>query len=347
MTAAFATTPFESAVANASSYAKTRASAVSAGSVLWAFTWQYSATNTCASVADDLGGTWVKAFGPTRAGTNNGASNASIYGWYCLNSAVGGSPTNGTVTATWSGSATGGIVIGEITGLAGGGALDAQVSGVVDGIVSDISFGVTPTLAQAVEAAVMLVVAPGSAGLSTPHSPFVADVAIDSFNFERAYRAITTTNAALDAGLTASANVTDVGGLMVFKDAASSTLTGGFDLADFVNSGAFATGALSQLSGGLTVDDFLLSGTLGLAPGRIDTEPFKNWAGTLLPGVTVPNVVFLKLDRTLPLALANQVTAGDGVMTITNAALVTGTYYIVVSYDATGANVGAELVLAT
>ena len=128
---------------------------------------------------------------------------------------------------------------------------------------------------------------------------------------------------------------------------ANSTATGNFDLDAFTLSGSFATGALSQLAGGVTMDDFALSGFLGLAPGRIDTQPFKNWAGALLPGVTVPNVVFLKLDRTLPLALVNQVTAGDGVMTITNAALVTGTYYIMVSYDATGANVGAELVLAT
>ena len=127
----------------------------------------------------------------------------------------------------------------------------------------------------------------------------------------------------------------------------SAGMTGGFTLDDFVLSGTFATGALSQLSGGLTLDDFALSGFLGLAPGRIDTQPFKNWSGTLLPGVTVPNVVFLKLDRTKPLDLANQTTAGDGVMTITNAALVTGTYYIMVTYDATGASVGAELVLAT
>jgi hypothetical protein len=127
----------------------------------------------------------------------------------------------------------------------------------------------------------------------------------------------------------------------------SAGMTGSFTFADLVLSGAFATGALSQLGGNLTLDDFVLSGTLGLAPGRIDTQPFKNWSGTLLPGVTVPNVVFLKLDRTLPLALINQVTAGDGVMTVTNAALVTGTYYILVSFDATGANIGAELVLAT
>lgn len=218
MTAAFATTPFERTTGNASSFAKTRASAVGAGSVLWAFTWQYNATNTCTGVSDDLGGTWVQAFGPTRAGTNNGASNASIYGWYKLNSAAGGTPTNGTVTATWSGAAAGGIVIGEVTGLAGGGALDAQVSALVDSTPADISFGVTPTLAQAIEAAVMFVVAPGSAGLTSPHSPFVVDSSIDSFNFERVYRAITSSTAAVDVGLTASAAVTDVGGAMFFKD---------------------------------------------------------------------------------------------------------------------------------
>lgn len=127
----------------------------------------------------------------------------------------------------------------------------------------------------------------------------------------------------------------------------SAGMTGSFTLEDFTFSGAFATGALSQLAGSITLDDFAMSGFLGLAPGRVDTQPFKNWSGTLLPGVTIPNVVFLKLDRTLPLALVSQVTAGDGVMTITNAALTTGTYYIMVSFDATGANIGAELVLAT
>lgn len=127
---------------------------------------------------------------------------------------------------------------------------------------------------------------------------------------------------------------------------AAGGMTGNFDLADMVLSGTFATGALSQLAGGITLDDFVLGGFLGLAPGRVDTAPFKNWSGTLLPGVTVPNVVFLKLDRSKPLDLANQTTAGDGVMTITNAALTPGTYYIMVSFDATGANIGAELVLA-
>lgn len=127
----------------------------------------------------------------------------------------------------------------------------------------------------------------------------------------------------------------------------ASDLTGGFTLADLVFSGTFATGALSQLAGGITLDDFLNGGVMGLAPGIVTTEPFKNWSGTLLPGVTVPNVVFLKLDRTTAVALVNQTTAGDGVMTVANAALVAGTFYIMVSFDATGASIGAELVQAT
>jgi hypothetical protein len=125
------------------------------------------------------------------------------------------------------------------------------------------------------------------------------------------------------------------------------TVTGGFTLADFVLSGSFATGALSQLSGNLTLDDFALAGFLGLAPGRVDTDPFKNWSGSLLPGITVPNVVFLRLDRSTALSLANRTTSGAGVMTVIDAALIPGVYYIMVSYDATGANIGAELVLAT
>ena len=125
------------------------------------------------------------------------------------------------------------------------------------------------------------------------------------------------------------------------------TLTDGFTLGDFVLSGAFATGALSQLSGGITLDNLAMSGFMGLAPGRVDTAPFKNWSGTLLPGVTVANVVFLKLDRTTALALTNQTTAGDAVMTVQNAALTPGTSYVMVSYSADGTAIGAELVLAT
>ena len=131
----------------------------------------------------------------------------------------------------------------------------------------------------------------------------------------------------------------------MFADA-SSDLGGNVSLGDFILSGDFATGALSQLAGGISLDDFVLGGVLGLAPGIVTTNPFKNWTGTLLPGISVPNVVFIKLDRTQALALTSQTTDGAAVMTITNASLVTGTDYIMVSFNADGTSIGAELVRA-
>jgi hypothetical protein len=122
--------------------------------------------------------------------------------------------------------------------------------------------------------------------------------------------------------------------------------TGSFTLDDFAFTGTLASAPASSLLGTLTLDNFVLSGTLGLLPGRVDTPPFKNWTGTLLPGVTVPNVVFLRLDRTTALALASQTTAGDAVMTVENAALVAGTSYVMVTYNADGTTAGAQLVVA-
>jgi len=125
------------------------------------------------------------------------------------------------------------------------------------------------------------------------------------------------------------------------------TLAGTITLDDFTLSGAFATGALSQLSGGITLDAFALSGVMGLAPGRIDSNPFKNWTGTLLPGVTIPKLVFMRLsDMVTVLTLTSQTTAGDGVLTVTNAALTPGTTYVVVCANADGSALGAEVYTA-
>jgi hypothetical protein len=102
----------------------------------------------------------------------------------------------------------------------------------------------------------------------------------------------------------------------------------------------------SSLLGTLTLDSFVLAGTLGLLPGRVDSPPFKNWTGTLLPGITVPNVVFLRLDRTTALALAGQATAGDAVLTVENAALISGNPYVMVAFSADGTVAGAQRVVA-
>jgi hypothetical protein len=127
---------------------------------------------------------------------------------------------------------------------------------------------------------------------------------------------------------------------------ASSELSGSFTLDAFAFTGTLASAPASSLLGSLTLDDFALSGTLGLLPGRVDSPPFKNWTGTLLPGTTVSNVVFLQLDRTTALALTNQTTAGDAVLTVENAALVSGVPYVMVTYNADGTVAGAQRVVA-
>jgi hypothetical protein len=64
----------------------------------------------------------------------------------------------------------------------------------------------------------MYVVAAQSAGLAAPHSGFAAAGAFDTYNYERAYTKVTTTNAPLDFGVSAAGNLAYVGGGMVFKD---------------------------------------------------------------------------------------------------------------------------------
>lgn len=273
MAAAFATTPFERTTANASSYSKARAANVGAGSVLVALTYQASATNTCTSVSDDLGNTWVKAFGPTRGSAS--VSNESIYGWYALNSAAGGSPTAGTITATWSGAADGGLIIAEITGLAGGGALDSYVSSAQSGTyagTNDFTFGSTSTLGQSVCAAVALTIQSTSAGLTSPYSPLVADSTIDYFNFERMFRAITSSNAAINYGHNASYTLAAAGGMMVFKDAAVNGFTAGATLGAVVASGSLQS-VMSGFTAGATLAAVLAGGNLGANPGTFTLGP--------------------------------------------------------------------------
>lgn len=212
--AAFATLPFEKTTGSSSTFVKVRGINVAAGSLLWCWTWQYNATNTCTGVADDINGAWVKAIGPQRSDAS--VQDAALYGWYKRNSVAGGSPTAGTVTATWSGSTNGGIIIGEITGLAGGGDLDQAVSAYIFGAQSAADIGVTAALAQAIEAAVQMIVT--SVGPGTPKVGWTADVAPDSFNFEKTAQQITSATTALDCGWAGAGTYHAAGAAMTFKD---------------------------------------------------------------------------------------------------------------------------------
>lgn len=96
--------------------------------------------------------------------------------------------------------------------------------------------------------------------------------------------------------------------------------------------GAFATASI-------TTDASTFSGSAGIAPGTINGDPICNASGSLLIGVTIPKVTFIKLsDMSIALAMTNQTTNGSGLLPITNAALVPGATYLRVF---AGADAGA------
>ena len=85
-----------------------------------------------------------------------------------------------------------------------------------------------------------------------------------------------------------------------------------------------------------------------LPPASLVTEGFRNYAGTLLTNTTIQNVLVHKIsDRSLVLSLADQVThATTGTLTLTDAALVGGTAYMVTAFNADGTVRGAQRVVA-
>lgn len=216
MAVAFATTTFEFSVgATASSYAKARGSNVAAGSLLFCFTVQSSATNVCNSITDTLGNTWLKAFGPIRAGA--GDSDDALYGWYAPNSPAGAN----TITANWSGSGVGGILIGEVTGLAGGGDLDKQ-SGVASTSSSFLfTIGTTGVLAQAAEAGVMFMdYAGGGPPTAVTGNNWTDGVRPGFFNLSVISYQITSATTSVNCTWDAFANgQAFAAGYMFFKDA--------------------------------------------------------------------------------------------------------------------------------
>lgn len=117
-------------------------------------------------------------------------------------------------------------------------------------------------------------------------------------------------------------------------------------LAGITASGTISSGA-STLSGDAVLAGITADGGLGLAPGVITSPVFKNWSGTLLTGLTIPKVAILKVsDMSTVLTLTDQTTNGSGVLSISNAALVPATQYLLVTCNADGTAFGCEPVTA-
>jgi len=124
----------------------------------------------------------------------------------------------------------------------------------------------------------------------------------------------------------------------------ASDLSGSFTAEDVTWPSGAISSIASSLTGTFNLDDVTWSGLLAPQSGTVATQAFKNDTGSLLVNFTVPKLAVLRLsDMTNLLTLTNQVTnPSTGVLTVSSPALVAGTDVLVVTSDATGANVGNQ-----
>ena len=265
----------------------------------------------------------------------------------------------GRATGTFLADGNGGLVLERCTLVANGAASAARSNFGGLGVVGCAFFGFTTDVSGALAAgsthnASSNGTVPGTSGQTDLASADFVNTTSGSEDYRRASGSTKLGN----TGTTVSGVTADFFGVSIpqgpapdigateFEEASGLVVTGSFTLDDFAFAGTIASAPASSLLGTLTLDNFVLSGTLGLLPGRVDSPPFTNWTGTLLPGITVPNVVFLRLDRTTALSLTSQTTAGDAVLTVENASLVSGVAYVMVTYNADGTVAGAQRVVA-
>ena len=114
------------------------------------------------------------------------------------------------------------------------------------------------------------------------------------------------------------------------------TFSGSITLDNAVAAGAFSSIA-SSLTGNVTLDDAVAAGVFGVAPGVLTITGIKNNTGSLLAGITLPNVVVIRRsDRAALLALTAQVINGSGALVIPSTALIPGTACQVVAFENDG-----------
>ena len=111
-----------------------------------------------------------------------------------------------------------------------------------------------------------------------------------------------------------------------------SALSGDVMLDDVIAAGTLSSSA-SDLSGGVVLDDVAPAGVLGVAPGVVTINAVRNENNGLQAGITIPYLTFQRMsDRSQALVLADQVTDGGGNIVVTNAALISGEWYVVTAW---------------
>ena len=115
-----------------------------------------------------------------------------------------------------------------------------------------------------------------------------------------------------------------------------------------VFAGSPGPGNSSQAALAVATDAAAFAGTAGTVPANLVTDPFKNNTGTLLPNLSGLTVAVLRMsDFALALVLTGRATNGAAVLSINSGSITAGVTYLVVTRDAAGTAVGAEVATAS
>lgn len=128
----------------------------------------------------------------------------------------------------------------------------------------------------------------------------------------------------------------------------AAALGGNVDVSAAVAAGTIATSP-SDLGGNVTADAAVAAGSMGSQPGTVTTDPLRDkFTGALLAGATVPKIAFVRVsDMAAVLTVVDALTNGAGRLVTSNAALVAGVKYLVVTCNSDGSAYGAEVYTAT
>lgn len=135
-------------------------------------------------------------------------------------------------------------------------------------------------------------------------------------------------------------------------EAPDTALAGNLQLDDAAPTGTLQSNPPSTLTGNITTDAAAPTGSIssGAAPGTVVLGAWRNKAGMALPNQPVARVTLQRLaDGVQVLNLAGLTTSASPTapqLSLTNAALVPGTFYVAVANNADGTVLGVELVQA-
>ena len=299
---------------------------VTAGSLLVAVV--RVSTASVPTVSDSLGNTWTL----NKAQSSGNTGNQSALVFSAPNCAAGS--TTITLTGTLGSSSINCKVL-EFSGAATASPVAVSGQNTDDTTVAPTA---TPTPGLSIPTNALGVTAFTFDRAATTSSPTSwTGVASANANIYWGYRVYTGAVTAERGAPTGSSNAHYESVLVAYNAAAvPAAISGNVTLDDAVAAGSFSSIA-SSLSGGVTLDDSVAAGAFGVAPGVLTVSGIKNNTGTLLAGVTLPNVVVIRRsDRAALLALTAQVINGSGALVIPSTALIPGTACQVVAFENDG-----------